>query len=224
MNFFRPFTGFWNEASPASGSELRDQALTLRICALSASCLVCVAAELIDRHWACYIYPPKLRDHAPLALKRLNDLPRFMLLNKIDSYEMEMFSSFFFFFLICCRKDLSDRGDVFDPGLSRRGLSERLHELQKERSCPTHRCVQVSLSLPATATLPFWLWDAQWLRAASWAWGSRVPRGAASLCREPAGTEGPGELEAGWGLCASQGAGGPQAWGQGGCLFLVRVL
>ena len=129
-----------------------------------------------------------------------------------------------FFFLICCRKDLSDRGDVFDPGLSRRGLSERLHELQKERSCPTHRCVQVSLSLPATATLPFWLWDAQWLRAASWAWGSRVPRGAASLCREPAGTEGPGELEAGWGLCASQGAGGPQAWGQGGCLFLVRVL
>lgn len=86
--------------SPASGSELWDQALTLRICALSASCLVCVAADLINRHLAHYIYPPKLRDHAPVALKRLNDLPWFMLLNKIDSYEMEMFSSFFFFNLL----------------------------------------------------------------------------------------------------------------------------
>lgn len=25
-------------------------------------------------------------------------------------------------------------------------------------------------------------------------------------------------------LCSTQGAGGPRAWGQGGCLFLVRVL
>lgn len=77
-----------------SGSKLQDQALTLKICALSASYLTYIAIELINKHSASYIYPPKLRDHAPLAFKRLNYLPWFMLLNKIVSYEMEMFSSF----------------------------------------------------------------------------------------------------------------------------------
>lgn len=80
---------------PMSGSKLLDRALTLKICALSTSYLIYIAVELINKHSSSYIYPPKLRDHAPLALKRLNDLPRFMLLNKIDSYEMEMFGSFF---------------------------------------------------------------------------------------------------------------------------------
>lgn len=85
----------WMKPFPMSGPKLQDQALTLKIYALSASYLIYIAVELINKHSASYIYPLKLRDHAPLALKRLNDLPRFMLLNKIDSYEMEMFSSFF---------------------------------------------------------------------------------------------------------------------------------
>lgn len=141
---------------PVPGSKLQDQALTLKICALSALYRVCIAVELINKHFTGYIYPPKLRYHAPLALKRLNDLPRFMLLNKIDSYEMEMFSSFFF--LICRRKDLSDRGEVFDPVLSCWGLSERLHKLQRERRRPRHRYFQVPLSLPVPAAAPQ-LWD-----------------------------------------------------------------
>lgn len=41
-------------------------------------------------------------------------------------------------FLICCRKDLSDRGEVFDPVLSRWGPSERLYKLQRERRSPKH--------------------------------------------------------------------------------------
>lgn len=52
-----------------SGSKLQDQAVTLKICALTASYLIYIAVELISKHSTSYIYPPKLRDHAPLALK-----------------------------------------------------------------------------------------------------------------------------------------------------------
>lgn len=78
-----------------SGSKLQVQALTFKICALSSLYLPGIAVDLINEHSTIDIYPSKLRDHAPLALKRLNDLPRFMLLNKIDRYDMEMFSSCF---------------------------------------------------------------------------------------------------------------------------------
>lgn len=47
-----------------------------------------------------------------------------MLLNKIDSYEMEMFSLYF----NLLQKDLSDRGEVFDPVLSYWGLSVQATE------------------------------------------------------------------------------------------------
>lgn len=194
---------------------------------------------------------------------------------------MEMFSSFFFF-LICRRKDLSDRGEVFDPVLSCWGLSERLHKLQRERRRPRHRYFQVPLSLPVPAAAPR-LWDPSLalhfsLRSAlaglgsdcsqTGAWGCRnrghrAPRGATSTRKELRGAGGTSGCcspsnsavwggcgqDPGWGkrqggsgagglpgpsregqagpsrgLRASRGAGGPRAWGQGGCLFLVRVL
>lgn len=207
--------------SPASGSELWDQALTLRICALSASCLVCVAADLINRHLAHYIYPPKLRDHAPVALKRLNDLPWFMLLNKIDSYEMEMFSSFFF--LICCRKDLSSRGDIFDPVLSCRGISEPPRAAEGEELSRAPVCSGISFSPRRSHTALLALGCSLTPCCQPGLGQPGTPRCCIPLQRT-GGHRSPGELGAGRGLCASQGAGGPRAWGQGSCLFLVRVL
>lgn len=50
-----------------------------------------------------------------------------------------------------------------------------------------------------------------------WGWQSPGAGGASMPSQE--GWAGPRRE-----LCATQGAGGPRAWGQGGCLFLVRVL
>lgn len=84
---------------PTSGSQLQGQALTLK-----NLCIKHLVSYLINKHLTSYTCSPKLRNHIPLALKRLNDLPRFILLNKIGSYEIEMFSFFFtfifFFYLL----------------------------------------------------------------------------------------------------------------------------
>lgn len=133
-----------------SGSKLQDQAVTLKICALTASYLIYIAVELISKHSTSYIYPPKLRDHAPLALKGWMICPGSCFWIKLTAMRWKCSA----LFLICCRKDLSDRGEVFDPVLSCWGLSERLYRLHRERRSPKHWYFQVSLTLPLTAMIP----------------------------------------------------------------------
>lgn len=191
-----------------SGSKLQDQAVTLKICALTASYLIYIAVELISKHSTSYIYPPKLRDHAPLALKGWMICPGSCFWIKLTAMRWKCSA----LFLICCRKDLSDRGEVFDPVLSCWGLSERLYRLHRERRSPKHWYFQVSLTLPLTAMIPQqasgilgyltsstlhpeqsflqgW-WEAvaeQDSGQCSHPAGSRAPRGATSPLKEPIG-------------------------------------
>lgn len=135
----------WIKPLPMSGSKLQVQALTFKICALSALYLIgysCWTNQ--NKHSTIYIYPSKLGDHAPLALKRLNDLPRFMLLNKIDSYEMEMFS---LCFNLLQERFIRQRWSLW-PIFILLGLS--IQATEGKEGSPKHWYFQVSLALPVT--------------------------------------------------------------------------